>query len=112
MKNGLAWILGAANPSVSALDKLPTMGTLPGYLTLDFTRENPYSPAKLYVEYGSDLAGWTNLQIRDDSGTISGSDVEVVVTPGSPTPDTVTVKIPTTHASGGKLFGRLSATKN
>ncbi len=112
VKNGLAWILGAANPSVSALDKLPTMGTLPGYLTLDFTRENPYSPAKLYVEYGSDLAGWTKLQIRDDSGTISGSDVEVVVTPGSPTPDTVTVKIPTTHASSGKLFGRLSATKN
>jgi fibronectin-binding autotransporter adhesin len=109
VKDGLAWILGALNPAANALDKLPTVGTPTGFLTLDFDRVNPYAPAKLYVEYGSDLAGWTKLEIPATSGTIGG-DIEVVVTSG--TPDQVLVKIPTaTHASGGKLFARLSAEK-
>ena len=45
------------------------------YLTLDFTRENPYAPAKLYVEYGDDLAGWTQVEIPAANGTIGG-DIE------------------------------------
>lgn len=110
VKNGLAWILGATDPSVSALDKLPVAATPPGYLTLSFKRVNPYSPAKLHVEYSNNLTNWTKLEIPAGSGTIPSSDVEVVVTPGSP--EDVTVKIPNSHASGGKLFGRLSATEN
>jgi autotransporter-associated beta strand protein len=108
--NGLAWILGAASPTVSALNKLPQVGTPSGYLTLSFSRVNPYAPAKLYIEYSINLSTWTKLEIPPASGTIPSSDVEVVVTPGSP--DAVTVKIPTTHAFGGKLFGRLSSTEN
>ena len=82
--NGLAWILGASGPGVSALDKLPTVTTPTGYLQLDFTRENPYAPAKLYVEYGSDLAAWTKLEIPATvTGTIGG-DIEVTVTAGPP----------------------------
>jgi fibronectin-binding autotransporter adhesin len=108
--NGLAWILGAANPTVSALNKLPTVGTPTGFLTLSFSRVNPYAPAKLYIEYSNNLSTWTKLEIPVASGTIPSSNVEVVVTPGSP--DAVTVKIPTSHASGGKLFGRLSSTEN
>jgi len=107
--NGLAWFLGAANTTDNALGQLPAATTPSGYLQLDFTRENPYSPAKLYVEYGSDLAGWTVLELPASSATIGG-DIEVTVTAGPP--DAVTVKIPTTHASGGKLFARLSATEN
>jgi len=107
--NGLAWILGASGPGVSALDKLPTVSNPSGFLQLDFTRENPYAPAKLYVEYGNDLVGWTKLELPASSGTIGG-DIEVTVTAGPP--DAVTVKIPTSHAEGGKLFGRLSATEN
>ncbi len=85
------------------------VSTPTGYLQLAFTRENPYAPAKLYVEYGSDLTGWTKLELPASSGTIGG-DIEVTVAAGPP--DTVTVKIPTTHAAGGKLFARLSATEN
>jgi hypothetical protein len=116
VKNGLAWILGATDPSASALNKLPTASTPTGYLQLDFTRANPYSPAKLYVEYSSNLTGWTKVEIPAlGTGTHTiGGDISVVVTsPGSPVPDTIQVKIPTsTHASGGKLFARLSATEN
>ena len=109
VKNGLAWILGASAPGVNALDKLPVVATPTGFLTLDFDRINPSSPAKLYVEYGNDLVGWTKVEIPAASGTFGG-DLEVVVTSG--TPDQLLVKIPTTHASGGKLFARLSATEN
>jgi hypothetical protein len=107
--NGLAWILGASGPGVNALNKLPTVSYPSGFLQLDFTRENPYAPAKLYVEYGNDLVGWTKLELPASSGTIGG-DIEMTVTAGPP--DAVTVKIPTSHAAGGKLFGRLSATDN
>jgi hypothetical protein len=107
--DGLAWFLGAATPSTNALDKLPLVATPTGFLTLDFDRVNPSSPAKLYVEYGNDLVGWTKVLIPATSGTFGG-DLEVVVTPG--TPDQLLLKIPTTHASGGKLFARLSATEN
>jgi autotransporter-associated beta strand protein len=107
--NGLAWILGAANKDVSALNKLPAAAVSGGFLTLNFTRVSPYAPAKLYVEYGNNLVGWTKLEIPAASGTIGG-DIEVVVSAGSPNP--VQVKIPTTHAAGGKLFTRLSSTEN
>lgn len=109
--NGLAWLLGALNPSANALGLLPVQVNDGTYLKLSFQRVNPLAPAKLYVEYGTDLSGWTRLEVPASSGTIGG-DIVVVVTPGSPT-DSVTVKIPTTHqsASGG-LFARLAATEN
>jgi autotransporter-associated beta strand protein len=111
--NGLAWFLGAASPTVSALDRLPVPGTPAGFLTLDFDRVNPRSPAKLFVEYGNDLVGWTKLEIPAGSGTI-GSDIEVIIdSPGAPALDSVLVKIPTSHAApGGRLFTRLSASEN
>jgi hypothetical protein len=111
VNNGLAWILGALNPSANALGLLPVPVNDGTYLKLSFQRVNPLAPAKLYVEYGTDLSGWTRLEVPASSGTIGG-DIVVVVTPGSPT-DSVTVKIPTTHqsASGG-LFARLAATEN
>jgi autotransporter-associated beta strand protein len=108
--NGLAWFLGADNPTVSALDKLPVASTPTGFLQLDFTRKNPSAPAKLYLEYGNDLSGWTKLEIPAATGTIGG-DIEVTVTAGPP--DAIKIKIPTaTHAVAGKLFARLSATEN
>jgi len=116
VSNGLAWILGADDPNANALNKLPTVSTPAGYLQLAFTRENPYTPAKLYVEYGNNLSGWTKMEIPVLSTGLHtiGGDIEVVVNaPGSPSPDTIQVRIPTTHAGGsGKLFARLSATEN
>ncbi|MCX6877725.1 MAG: hypothetical protein NTW21_28530 [Verrucomicrobia bacterium] len=112
--NGLAWILGAAGPSDHVV--LPAPGTETGFLTLHFARVPDQGPAKLYVEYSNDLSTWsTPVEIPAGSDTVGG-DIEVVVIPASPPGvpnDDVTVKIPTSHASGaGKLFGRLMATEN
>jgi autotransporter-associated beta strand protein len=107
--NGLAWILGAEDPDVSALDRLPKVSTPEGFLQLEFTRENPIAPAKLTLEFGNDLSGWTQLEIPQASGTI-GDDIEVTIDAG--TPDSITIKIPDSHAEHGKLFARLSATEN
>jgi autotransporter-associated beta strand protein len=104
--NGLAWILGAATPTANALNKLPKATTPAGYLQLEFTRQNPHAPAKLFLEFGNNLVGWTKLEIPAASGNIGGN-IEVTVTPGPP--DTILIKIPTTHdADTGKLFTRLS----
>jgi fibronectin-binding autotransporter adhesin len=113
VQDGLAWFLGAATPATNALDKLPKPTNNGAFLTLDFQRVNPYSPAKLFVQFGNDLSGWTEVEIPASPGTITlpGDDVEVEVTGG--TPDEVTVKIPTSYQSAsGTLFARLRATNN
>jgi fibronectin-binding autotransporter adhesin len=113
VQDGLAWFLGAATPGTNALDKLPKPAGNGAFLTLDFQRVNPYAPAKLFVQFGNDLNGWTEVEIPASSGTIilPGDDVEVEVTGGSP--DEVTVKIPTSYQSAsGALFARLRATNN
>ncbi len=113
VQDGLAWFLGAATPATNALDKLPKPANDGAFLTLDFKRVNPYAPAKLFVEFGNDLSGWTEAEIPAAAGTIilPGDDVEVEVTEG--TPDSVTVKIPTSYQSASRaLFARLRATNN
>jgi hypothetical protein len=75
---------------------------------------NPYSPAKLYVQFGNNLSGWTEYEIPAASNLDIGGGVQVLVSgPGAPTADTVTVKIPTSYESAsGTLFARLRATEN
>lgn len=113
VQDGLAWFLGAPTPATDALNKLPRPTKNGAFLTLDFQRVNPYSPAKLFVQFGNDLSGWTEVEIPSTTGTIDlpGDDVEVEVTGGSP--DEVTVKIPASYQSAsGTLFARLRATNN
>jgi hypothetical protein len=110
--NGMGWILGAANASANSLGLLPTPGRTTG-LTLHFKRVHDMGPAHLYLHYSSDLGEadpWHSVLIPAVSGTVGG-DIGVVVVPGSPTDD-VTVTIPSAHAAGGSLFGRLTATEN
>ncbi|BCX48445.1 hypothetical protein HAHE_23530 [Haloferula helveola] len=109
--NGLAFILGAADPNANAVGLLPAPATEPGFLTLTFERLDGIAPAVLSVEYGPDLSFGNTDAIPLTSQTL-GSGVEVVVVDGSPT-DTVTIKIPDSFAGGGAtLFARLSATEN
>lgn len=111
--DGLAWFLGAALPADNALGKLPVPTKDGAFLTLDFLRVNPYAPAKLYVQFGNDLSGWTEAEVPAATGTITlpGDDIEVEVTAG--TPDSVKIKIPASYQSAsGALFARLRATEN
>ncbi|BCX48444.1 hypothetical protein HAHE_23520 [Haloferula helveola] len=109
--NGLAFLLGVADPYANATGALPQPGVEPGFLTLSFERIDGFAPAVLSVEYGSDLS-FGNTDVIPLTSQTLGSGVEVVVVDGSPT-DTVTIKIPDSFAGGGAtLFARLSATEN
>jgi autotransporter-associated beta strand protein len=103
--NGVAWALGAADPNVNAIGLLPTLDNTsdPTYLIFEFDRSDTAFAdpnTAITVEYGSTLAGWTTAVDDDDN-------VDIIVTPGTPS-DTVQVKLKRSSlAAAGKLFARL-----
>jgi hypothetical protein len=113
VKNGLAWLLGAASPNADALSLLPVPTETAGGLKLNFNMLNSTNrgTATLSVEHSSDLGigdPWTTVLVPDaDDGPTSG--VTFTVSPGSPT-NAVEAVISKSEAADGKLFGRLKAT--
>jgi len=106
--NGLAWILGAADPNADALSLLPVPVESSGELSMSFPVVDPIAPAQLFIEYSTDLgasAGWTSVEVPAASGTVD--DLVFVIGGG-----TVSVTIPATEALDGKLFSRLNAIEN
>ncbi len=105
--NGVAWVLGAANPFASAMALLPSFDntTDADYFIYTYRRRDAaHTDARttIAVEYGSDLSGWTTA-VHDG--------VNIIITPTDDGAgagiDSVQVKIKRTFAVGGKLFGRL-----
>ncbi len=110
VSNGLAFLLGAADPDVSALDKLPTVTESAGGLVLNFQMldDTARGGATLAIEHSSDLGigdSWTTVAVPDASGTVD----DVVFTISGTGPLNVTATIPVGKADAGKLFGRLKA---
>lgn len=109
VNNCVAFLLGAAGPNVSAIDRLPTVTQSAGALSLTF---NPLNAAKrgaaaLEVQHISDLGisdAWAAALVSETTGPVSG--VTFTVTAGSST-NAVIATIPVGNAAGGKLFGRL-----
>jgi hypothetical protein len=103
--NGVAWALGAANPNANAIGLLPALDntTDPTYLRFTFNRSdaaNDDPNTAITVQYGSDLVGWTTAVDDNDN-------VEIEVTPGTPT-DAVVVKLKrSTLGVAGRIFARL-----
>jgi autotransporter-associated beta strand protein len=109
--NGLAWILGAANASDSALNLLPTPTTSGGNLTLSpFNRVSPAGTAKLFVEYSTNLITWFPFETPSANGSYSSGNFTVTIAGTSP--QTVGVTVSSAAAADGKLFVRLRATEN
>lgn len=112
VSNGLAFLLGAANPSESALNKLPAITQSGGGLLMTFSMRNESARggATLSLQHSSDLGisdAWTSVAVPDtNSGPVSG--VTFTVTPGESL-NTVQATISASQAAGGKLFGRLQA---
>ena len=110
--NGLAWILGATHTSANSNALLPTAtASASNGLTLTFKRlEASIDQSTLVLEYSTSLTSnsWTDVTIGAVSSSSGG--VDVTVTPGSPS-DTVSVHIPASKTSGGKVFARLKATQ-
>jgi hypothetical protein len=114
VSNGLAFLLGAANPGANALGLLPSVSKDPAGLVLSFNMLNADSrgDAALKVEHSSDLGlgdPWLAVAVPETSGSSGG--VSFNVTAGNPL-NSVTATIPGSEASDGKLFGRLSAEEN
>jgi fibronectin-binding autotransporter adhesin len=110
VENGLAFLLGAANPNANALGLLPAVTQSGGGLIMTFNMLNSSArgTATLNVEHSSDVGisdPWTGAVVPDVSGGPTNG-VTFVVTPGSPT-NSVTATISSTEAASGKLFGRL-----
>jgi hypothetical protein len=113
VSNGLAFLLGAANPDANALGLLPTPtedGS--GGLVMTFSMLDSASrgTAALSVEHSGDLGitdAWVASLVPDSTSSVSG--VGYVVS-GSGTLSVVAT-IPVGNAIAGKLFGRLKAEK-
>ena len=111
--NGMAWVLGAANPSADAIGLLPTFDvtTDPAYFIFTYRRaDSAFNDPNttITMQYGSDLAGWTTAVHDGSNIIITPTDDFYGVSPGV---DKVEVKIKKTLAVGGKLFGRLNSVK-
>jgi autotransporter-associated beta strand protein len=105
--NGMAWVLGAADPSANALPLLPTMDNTsdPDFFIFTYRRDDDAttdSNTTIRTEYGSDLSAWTEATPGTD----------IIITPSddfyAAGIDKVEVKIRRTLAVGGRLFARLN----
>ena len=105
--DGLAFLLGAADPSADASGLLPSMANTAEGLQLSFTMLDSASRgnAALSIKHSGDLSSWTSLAIPDSDAVTDG--VTFTIT-GTGTLS-VTATIAHSHAVAGKLFGQLSA---
>jgi autotransporter-associated beta strand protein len=105
--NGVAWVVGAANPSANAIGLIPTLDntTDPDFFIFNY-RRNDLAAAdpktSMKVQYSSGLSAWTDATQGADIVITPSNDFYAVGI------DKVEVKIRRTLAVGGKLFARLN----
>ena len=105
VSNGVAWALGAANPSSDAIGLLPTFdATDPAYFIYTYRRSDAAAAnSTIAVQYGSNLGSWANA--ADDAVNIIITEINDFYGVGI---DKVEVKFKRSLAPGGKLFARLN----
>ncbi len=109
--NILEYILGG-DPLASDLGTgiLPDAEVIGNDFVFTFHRSDlSETDTTLIFQWGSDLTGWTNVPIGPVDSTTGN--VTVGVAEIGDSPDAITVRVPVSNAQGGKLFGRLNATK-
>ena len=98
------------NPTTPNTGIIPTLDTSGSNFVFSFKRvDDSEIITNQTFQYGSDLAGWTDVAVGSTSST-SGSAVVTVNELGT-SPDAITVSVPKTVAVGDKLFGRLKIVK-
>ena len=109
VSNGLAWILGAADPSADARSLLPSVSTTATNMVFTFKRSQASINAStaLSVEVGTTLAAWSTTYTvgADTADSTSG----VTIAKDSPSAGTDTVTVTVARGSDGKKFARLKA---
>jgi autotransporter-associated beta strand protein len=116
VKDGLAFLLGAANPSENAIGRLPTVSESGGGLILNFNclPIAARGTATLKVAHSNTLASWTATtdEVPDANDPTPDNNVTFVVDTVSEAPlNKVTATIGSGAAAAGKLFGRLEASQ-
>ncbi len=105
MENMLEYVLNG-NPGTSDSSILPELDVSGANFVFNFTRrEESIGDTTQVFQYGSDLGGWTPLNITAPTAE------QVALGPVTSGLQPVTVTIPKILASGGKLFGRLQVVK-
>jgi len=117
VRNGLAFLLGAADKNVSAVGLLPAVTHSGGNLVLTFNMRNAANrkSASLKVQHSNDLGisdAWADSAVVPDVAGLSPAvnGVTFNVTLGSPTNAVVATVAASEALPGTKLFGRLKAT--
>jgi len=105
--DGIAWALGAADPSSDASDLLPKSDTLsdPDYFIVNYRRSDEAHNAPgttIDIVYGSDLSLWSTA-VHDGTNTVI-TEFDDDYAPGV---DRVEVKINWDSVTGDKIFTRL-----
>jgi len=113
VSNGLAFLLGAADPDVSALGLLPQVSENNGDLVLEFDciAGDERGDAALSVQYSNDLGNldaWVGALVPGVVGNTTVGSVNFVATENGDLIHIVAT-IDSGEADAGKLFGRLQA---
>jgi autotransporter-associated beta strand protein len=103
--NGIEFVIGGdpSGPGSNSNDKLPTVTVDATYLNFTFRRTDESASYSPFVEYGSNLTGWTQAQAG-----VGGVIINEVDDGFGASIDSVEVKIPRALATPGtSLFARL-----
>ena len=124
VQDGIAFLLGVANPDDDANGDLPTSGETGGDLVMTFTclAGSARGTSVLNLEWDGDLTGpWSSVGVPGTVGNTSPTDgtgtVNFAATDGGTNGegdaliDIVATIDDDDEAAGGKLFGRLEGTE-
>ena len=105
--NGLAWVLGAANPNENAISLLPTLSTSGGNMTFTFKRSQASisTDTAVIIEVGTSLGTWPANYIV--GAYTAGSSAGVTVSKNTPNAGTDTVTLSVAQAPDAQKFARL-----
>jgi len=117
VQDGMAFLLGVANPDDDATGNLPTVSETAGGLVLTFSMLDAASSgtAALSVEHSSDLGiadDWVAVLVPDATPDPQPTGMTFAVSENmNPALNDVVATILSSEADDGKLFGRLKATE-
>ena len=117
VQDGIAFLLGVANPDDNANGNLPTVSEDgSGNMIMEFNCLDgaDRGTAELRVAHSNTLASWTATvdEVPDTDDAVADNDVTFVVDIVSEAPlNKITATISSAAAAGGKLFGRLDASQ-
>ena len=104
--DGIAWLLGAADPSEIATDLMPIVAVNNGALEVSFKMLNQDNRggAELDLQYSMDLFTWTTVTVPEETGTHNG--VDFVINPNDRLNEVKATVSP--EISSSRIFIRLT----